>query len=345
MGELKTLLHYLEEDLEEVASAMEAEGLGGSRIMVTGGTGLIGSLLCRSVGWFNRTRSESIECVALVRDVMKIESLVGRQEGVTPVLWDAASPLPSIAVDYVVHAACPTASAFMATYPTSVMVAIAEGTRHVLDYCESVGVAGTVYLSSVEAFGVKSDDGSLSAEGDLGQIDLSSTRSCYPEAKRYAELLCRCYAVERGVPVAVARLAQVFGPGVLPGESRVFAQFARSVLAGEDIVLKTAGRSVGNYCYTADALRAIVILLARGERGETYTVANEGSTMTVAEMARVAAEVLSGGCSRVAFDIPRGATGYAADTGVRLSAAKMCSLGWAPRVGLVDSYRRMAPYL
>ena len=75
------------------------------------------------------------------------------------------------------------------------------------------------------------------------------------------ENMCVAYGTQYEVPVKIARLAQTFGAGVLPGENRVFAQFARSAMKGSDIVLHTEGKSEGNYCYTADAVRALLTIL------------------------------------------------------------------------------------
>ena len=66
-------------------------------------------------------------------------------------------------------------------------------------------------------------------------------RSSYSEGKRMVECLCKAYQVQKNVPVVIARLVQTFGPGVEKTDSRVFAQFARSVINGEDIILHTAG--------------------------------------------------------------------------------------------------------
>ena len=88
-------------------------------------------------------------------------------------------------------------------------------------------------------------------------------------------------------------MAQTFGAGILPTENRVFAQFARSALKGEDIVLKTEGKSEGNYVYTIDAVKAILMLLYKGEAGQAYNVANESSHTTIRKMAELVSKTLS----------------------------------------------------
>lgn len=161
-----------------------------------------------------------------------------------------------------------------------------------------------------------------------------------------AELLCKSYAMEYNVPVKIARLAQTFGAGVMKNENRVFAQFARSAIRGENIILHTSGTSMGNYCYTTDVIRAIILLLKKGENGDVYTVVNEETTRKIVDMAQMVANEFSDGKSKVVFDIPEGNEyGYAPDTQMRLSAEKIKKIGWEPEVPLKEMYRRMIPYL
>ena len=148
--------------------------------------------------------------------------------------------------------------------------------------------------------------------------------------------------MEYQVPVKIARLAQTFGKGVLPSDKRVFAQFARAAVNGKDIVLHTEGRSMGNYCAIEDAVAGLMAILERGKNGEAYNVANEENTMSIREMAELAADVLSGGKSRVVMDIPPdNRYGYAADTGLRLSSEKLMALGWRPTKNLRQMFLDM----
>ena len=53
------------------------------------------------------------------------------------------------------------------------------------------------------------------------------------------ENMCIAYAKQYDVPICIARLSQTFGAGILQTENRVFAQFARSAIRKENIVLHT----------------------------------------------------------------------------------------------------------
>ena len=175
---------------------------------------------------------------------------------------------------------------------------------------------------------------------------MQNVRSCYSEGKRLVECLAASYAHEYGLPVKVVRLAQTFGAGIPSTENRVFAQFARAALKDEDIVLHTKGLSLGNYCYTTDVIRAILLLLKTGANGDVYTVVNEETTQSIYDMACMVAENFSNGKSKVVFDIPESNEfGYAPYTRLKLSSAKMNSLGWNAKYNLKEMFERMMPDL
>jgi nucleoside-diphosphate-sugar epimerase len=200
---------------------------------------------------------------------------------------------------------------------------------------------GFVYLSSMEIYG-RTALREVS-ESDLGYLDLSSPRSSYPESKRGCEMLCAAYAAQYGVPVKIARLAQTFGAGTPENDTRVYAQFARSALAGESIELHTEGNSRGNYCDIADAVRGLLAVLLKGKDGEAYNIANPAASATIREMAELVANEVCGGKIGVVVNVPEDMEkrGYAPDAGYTLNADKLKALGWSPKYGLDRMYRRM----
>lgn len=304
------------------------------KYLLTGATGYIGSLLAKKLV------QEGQQVAALVRSREKARAMLPQEVEVIPVdLLDAAAMgelNPSF--DYLIHCAAVTASLAMRNHPAEVAASIVNATQHVLELARRAEPRSLVYVSSMEVYGsLPCPEGHRAGEDEAGTgaVDLLAARSCYPLGKRMAENICAAYAREYELPIKIARLAQTFGRGVLPGDNRVFAQFARAAVQGKDIVLHTAGKSMGNYCDIDDALAALLVILEKGRNGEAYNVVNEENTMTIRQLAELAAEVLSAGRSRVVVDIPRDDRyGYAADTGLRLSGAKLMALGWQPRHSL-----------
>lgn len=338
--------------LDELLSGLDDslfEPFYGKTIVVTGATGLIGSLVCKAIMLADVRLDMDCRLVAIVRSEEKANSIFDgyfTPERMQYVLLDFASgePLELPKADYILHAAAVTKSKAMVQSPVDVIRASLLGTSTVLKLAESSG-GRMVYISSMEAYG-NLPEGVVADESALGWLDLSSPRSCYPESKRMCECLCNAYVSQYGTKVCIARLAQTFGAGVLPGESRAFMQFAQSAIHGDDVVLKTRGLSEGNYVNTIDCTIALLMLLANGVTGETYNVANEESHRTIFEVAQLACDVLGDGRSHVVVDVDESnSAGYAPDVHLRLSSAKLRGLGWEPKVSLVQSFDQLGRYL
>lgn len=297
--------------------------------LVSGSTGLIGAAFVKAAsawGW---------RVLAAARNVPKAERMFAGLRGVKVVEWDVSRPaIIADDIDFIVHAASETASKAFVERPDEVCDIIVTGTRNALSLAVAKRVKAMVFLSTMEVYGVPDKD--PVTETDFGSLDPASVRSSYPLAKLEAERLCR----ESGLPVSIARLTQTFGPGVVRGDRRVFAQFAESVAAGRDIVLHTEGRTCRCYCYIADAIAAIRTLLEKGVPGEAYNVANPATYCSIREMAEMLCAAHPP--SRVVVDLAAAAgMGYAPEFKMRLSTAKLEALGWKPHVGLAEAYERM----
>lgn len=316
----------------------------GSTVLISGATGMIGSVL---VKWIIE-KNLCTQLVLPVRNVARAEYLysdcVGRdgeklcfvQTCVENICLEQF-PMP---IDYIIHCACVTQSKEMTTHPVETADSIIMGTKNILELAREKKVKSMVYLSSMEVYGKVEDTGKPLKEGQLGDIDLRAARSCYPMAKRMAEHYCCIYHKEYAIPVKIARLAQTFGKGVRPEDNRVYMQFARAAREGDDIILKTHGTSMGNYCAIDDAIEGIWTILHKGKDGEVYNVVNEANTMSIRDMARLVAGQIAGGKIQVRIQPEDSAkTGYAPDTGLRLSGEKLRKLGWQPHKELGEMYR------
>lgn len=339
---------YLNEDLEKAVRTdyLPWEEFRGKRILVTGATGFVGSLLCKCFLFANRLLDLDIQIYGAVRSSVKAQKIYGRlteTAGLELFEWDIRYPCEQeMAVDYIFHCAGVTASKVMVDHPVKTLLTAVDGTHNVLELARNRKVKSFVYLSSMEVYGTFNSSDALVSERDSGYINPLEVRSNYPESKRLCENMCIAYFSEYGIPVKIARLAQVFGAGVLESENRVFAQFARCVIRGENIILHTEGLSEGNYCYSGDVLKALVLLMLRGKSGEAYNISNPETHTTIREMARMVCQDIAKGKIDVVYDIPpSNQFGYAADTKLKLDSGKMQQLGWKPEVGLREAYIRL----
>lgn len=323
-------------------------------VLVTGATGYIGSVLVKALVLANQQLGLGLRILALVRNLEKAKSVFGEAicaSASTPnfkclafVQGDVTQPLAIDGpVDYILHAAAVTMSKLMVDQPYETILTTLKGTENMLALAREKRVRGMVYLSSMEVYGAPDPNDYEMTEDKLGFVNPLLPRSSYPESKRMAEGLCAAAAHEFGTPVVIARLAQTFGAGVAKTENRVFAQFARSIMNGTDIVLKTDGSKTHCYCYTRDAVVGLLMLLTKGKKGEAYNLSNETTFCSVREMAErlIAAHPESG--TKLVFDIPQDPAGscYPPSSKMKVMNGKARALGWMPEVGLEEMYDRL----
>jgi UDP-glucuronate decarboxylase len=326
--------------------AIQWERFRDATILVTGATGTIGGALARVLSTANVANDLRLTLALHGRDVIKGKRLEAELNarflaGDVRELSPASCGLAS--VDYVFHGAGVTASARMVAQPDEVLATAVDGTRRVLDLALALGASGVVCASSMEIYG--QDLTGVVSESDMGTLDPRDPRSSYPEAKRRAEALTVGYTAEHGLRTTNARLALTFGAGVPndPANTRVPLQFARSALLGRDIELHTDGAGLTNVCYLGDAVRALLLLATGGAAGEAYNIANPQASMTIRQMAEVVARDVAGGTIKVVSRTPHdiASRGYAPPSSYRLATDKIAALGWQPRYGMADMYRRM----
>jgi dTDP-glucose 4,6-dehydratase len=338
----------LQEDIEAVVgSSCPIEAFRGCNVLVTGATGLIGSLIVRTLACANRLKSLDITVFALARSEEKakavFQTLLERGD-VRLVIGDVNRALAiEEPIHYILHGASPTSSRYFVTNPVETILTAIEGTRNILEFARQKQVKGMVYLSSLEVYGIpQTEDGTVKEE-DYGYIDPLSVRSSYSEGKRMAECLCASYAREYEVPVKVARLSQTFGAGVAYEDGRVFAEFARCAVEKRNIVLHTAGNTLRTYCYTSDAAAALLTILAKGEPGSAYNVTNKNTAVTIREMAQCVCDAFPESGITVEFDLPEDleSFGYNPEMVIRLDTEKLEKLGWQATVDLKEMFVRM----
>jgi dTDP-glucose 4,6-dehydratase len=300
-----------------------------TRALVTGGAGFIGHNLSK------RLLDSGIEVSIL--DDLSSASPLGPPEGARFYNGTVVDPPPLDGrFDVIYHLASPASPPRYLANPVGTLRTGGEGTRQMLD---RAAVDGAVFLlaSTSEIYGDPEEH--PQSESYSGNVDVTSPRSCYDEAKRYAEALT--YAYQRSGEVQETRVARIFntyGPAMAPDDGRVVTNLLTQALDGKPLTLYGDGSQTRSFCYVDDLVDGLIRLA-----GATVTApVNLGNPdeMTVSQFADVVTGLL-GDTGRVYEDLPM------SDPAQRepdISRARS-ALGWEPAVSLVDGLERTIAYL
>ena len=199
----------VQKDIQSIiANKALFDPLQNSTVLITGATGLIGSMLVKTILKANEEYGLNIKVIGQIRNKEKAEQIFGK-------MMDRfeLSLTSDVPCNYIVHTISPTTSKYFIEYPVETIKVSVESTISVLEVARK-NKASIVYLSSMEQYGVPFTPGEQMTEDRIGIIDHLNIRSSYSESKRLCECLCASYASEYGVDVKIARLAQTVGAGV-----------------------------------------------------------------------------------------------------------------------------------
>lgn len=255
----------------------------GRQVLVTGGTGFVGSWLTAALV------QAGAMVVVLVRDrprqtLFDLLDLPGQVTTVSGAVEDlplVERVLNEYEVEACFHLAAQAIVGAAGRSPLSTFETNVRGTWTLLEACRRVpGVARVVIASSDKAYGDQLTLPYTEETPLAGRFPYDASKAC-------ADLIARSYAATYGLPVTIARCANIYGGGDL-NFSRLVPGTIRSVLLGEAPVIRSDGTPVRDYLYIDDAVQAYLALGKRadaaGVRGEAF---NFGTAEPVAVLALV----------------------------------------------------------
>ena len=242
---------------------------------VTGGTGLVGNWLVR------RLVEAGADVVCLVRDWVPQSEMVsnGVIEKVKVVRGDIRDrnvlerTLGEYEIDTVIHLAAQTIVTIANRNPISTFESNIAGTWNLLEASRrSPKVKQIVMASSDKAYG---DQEILPYNEDTplqGQHPYDVSKSC-------ADLIAHTYAVSYGSPVAITRCGNFYGGGDL-NWNRIIPGTIRSILRGQNPIIRSDGEYIRDYFYVEDGAAAYMVLAeqlaARPDlKGQAFNFSNE----------------------------------------------------------------------
>lgn len=324
-----------QEDINRVAALdLPWEKLANGTILITGASGLIGSLVIDVLMHKNNTENFNCTIYAVGRSIETAKIRFGdywAKETFTFISHDINLPLEIMGaqtVDYVVHLASNTHPVAYATDPIGTITANIIGTNNLLKFASEHNAKRFAFASSNEIYGENRGDKELFDETYCGYIDSNTARAGYPESKRCGEALCQAYRVQNQLDVVIPRFTRTFGSTMLPSDTKAISQFIKKAMEHQDIVLKSEGNQFYSYTHVADAVSGFFFVLLQGVNGQAYNISDEKCDIRLKDLAAIIAKQVG---KKVIFELPDEVekSGYSTATKARLDATKLKSLGWS----------------
>ena len=327
---MKYTSEYINDLTKGQNSCPKLETVAGSKILITGATGLVCSAIVDFLLNYNDTHGAHVTVYIAARSFEKAEKRFGQRMQRPDVVFVEYDALQSIAwdfnVDYVIHGASPANPALYVSQPVETMLANILGLNNILNYAKEHKTNRVLFVSSSEVYG-KKESPEPYVENEYGFVDVLNPRACYPDAKRACETLCVSYSKEYKVETVIARLGHVYGPTATENDNRASSYFLHAAASGNNIVMKSAGNQLRSYCYVVDCASAIITILLNGEDCNAYNVANVNSDITIRQLAECIAQT---GHVSLCFENPsdRELSSYNLMDNSCLNANKLEALGW-----------------
>lgn len=288
----------IEKDLSSVATACseELDRMAGGSVLLTGAGGFLGYYMVWTIAYWNdRHPKEKIKLTAVSRfrnGVPKWLTNLARDGAISPVARDVTREpfLTGGLYNYIIHAASFASPTVYRQYPIETMTANVMGLYEILielakDSNSQKTLKKLLYFSSSEIYGDPPAEWIPTPEEYRGNVSCTGPRACYDESKRFCETLCVNFHRVYGLPIVTVRPFNNYGPGMKITDGRVIADFAKNILAGDDIVMYSSGSPSRTFCYVADAVVGYFKALVNGTSGEAYNIGVEGPEITVADLA------------------------------------------------------------
>lgn len=316
------------EDIAAVAQLpYDWERLKNKTILLSGGTGFIGSFLLDVFRYRNEQYGDGIRVVSLSRRGGDSDGTVLYKQA------DVTKPIAySGSVDFILHLASNTHPKQYSEDPVGTILTNILGCEHLLRIAAEKN-ARFLLASSVEIYG----EGTQAAmdEQYCGYLDCNQARAGYNEAKRTCESLCQSYRKQYGIDFVTVRLARIFGAD-RKKDSKAMAQFLDKAVAGEDVVLKSSGLQRYSYCYVADCANGIIKVLLDGECGQAYNLSEDDEGITLAGYAERIAKLAG---KKVVYQI-EAEDAVSKATCALLNTEKLKNIGWKPLYSVSEGLER-----
>ena len=304
-----------------------------NRILVTGGSGFLGSHLCEKL-------------LDTGNDVLSVDNyFTGRKENIAHLIGnpyfeamrhDVTFPL-YVEVDEIYNLACPASPIHYQFDPVQTTKTCVHGAINMLGLAKRLK-AKILQASTSEVYGDPQEH--PQSEGYWGHVNPLGIRSCYDEGKRCAETLFFDYYRQHKLRIKVARLFNTYGPRMHPNDGRVVSNLIIQAIQNKSITIYGDGTQTRSFCYVDDQIDALIRLMNSPDDLTGPINLGSPTETSIIELAQTIIELTGSSSSLEYQELPSD------DPKKRcpeISQAKE-RLGWEPRVPLKEGLMKTIEY-
>ncbi len=273
--QLRIITHDCEEISEELQGKIE--NLRGASILITGGTGFIGSWLSEVITFLNDNYAFKIRLYLLSRHAYQFKEIaphLSSRHDISLISNELASiyELPED-ITYIIHAAGSPDNRLNASDPMKVFRTIVNGTNSLLDTAARLpNLKRMLNISSGLIYGSQPIELDRIKEEFLGGPDTNTAMSTYTEGKRMAEVLCSIFRTQQRMEIVTARPFAFIGPYQRLNRPWAINNFISEALNGGPIRILGDGCTIRSYMYPSDMVNWLLTLLVSGKSGQAYNL-------------------------------------------------------------------------
>lgn len=254
-------------------------------ILVTGGSGFLGSHLCQ------RLLDEGYYVLAVDNFYSSTPANVSElleNKSFEIVRHDICFPL-YIECDFIFNLACPASPRLYQADPVQTLKTCVLGTINGLGLAKRLRVP-FFQASTSEIYG--SPLVHPQPESYWGNVNPVGLRSCYDEGKRCAETLVMDYHRQHGIKTHLVRIFNTYGPRMAVDDGRVVSNFICQALRNESITIYGDGSQTRSFCYVDDLIDGFMMLKNDANAGCIFNIGND-TEVTIKSLAEMIIELTS----------------------------------------------------
>jgi nucleoside-diphosphate-sugar epimerase len=285
----------LESDLDHVLAHTGHvwDALRKQSILITGGTGFVGTWLVESLVRANNVLGTGVRLVLVTRNPEAFRAKaphLASHQSVELLKGDAHSfAWPEGEFRFVIHGATEKTVPSTPEHPVPMLDLDIAATKYLLEFARTHGTRRFLFTSSGAVYGRQPSELTHTPEDYAGAPLTTDLNSAYGQGKRISEFLCSLYAKNYGFASVVARLFAFSGPYLPLDLNFAIGNFVGDVLNGGPIRIGGDGTPYRSYLYAADLAIWLLVLLVHGESGRPYNVGS-GEDLQIKDLAHLVAK-------------------------------------------------------